>query len=107
MAVWIDHWLARHRHAVNRRLHAVAIPLLPLAAALVVWQWLDGAWLFWWRPVALIVTSYALQWIGHKTEGNDMGEMILIKRLLGRPYVAIAPRYRPGSPPDPCAQICR
>lgn len=53
----------------------------------------------WWRPVGLLVVSYALQWIGHRVEGNDMGEVILIKKWLGRPYVAVAPRSIPGSVP--------
>ena len=33
-----------------------------------------------------------LQWIGHRVEGNDVGEFIPVKRLLGLPVVAIAPR---------------
>ena len=34
-----------------------------------------------------------LQWIGHVHEGNDMGEVILLKRWAGRPYCAVSPRY--------------
>ncbi len=57
------------------------------------WQWS-----LWWRPAALLAGGYLLQWIGHRIEGNDMGELILIKRRLGRPYVAVAaPRTRRGS----------
>lgn len=40
------------------------------------------------------VGGYALQFVGHCIEGNDMGEWILVKRLLGRPYVAVSPRWQ-------------
>ena len=45
--------------------------------------------------VSLVIFAVAWvgQFIGHKIEGNDMGEVVLIKRLLGKPYVAVAPRY--------------
>ncbi len=41
---------------------------------------------------AAFVAGYALQFAGHAIEGNDAGELILFKRLLGRPYVAVARR---------------
>lgn len=87
-AVWIN-WRERHRHPVSLLFHAIAIPMLVLAGVWVVLQLYAGAWHLWWRPVVLVVLSYVLQWIGHVVEGNDMGEVILIKKLLGRPYVAI------------------
>ena len=33
---------------------------------------------------------YALQFIGHWIEGNDPGEVIIIKRILGKPYKAVS-----------------
>jgi hypothetical protein len=44
------------------------------------------------------VLGYLLQWIGHLAEGNDLGEWAAIKRLLGLPYVGIAPRWNPDDP---------
>jgi hypothetical protein len=41
-----------------------------------------------------VAVSYILQWIGPAVEGNDMGELILIKKLLGKPYVAVSPKHR-------------
>lgn len=95
MPRWLSNWLERHQHPLSQVLHAVAIPMLPAAGVLAVVQLTEGAWSLWWRPVALLVVSYVLQWIGHRVEGNDMGEVILIKRALGKPYVAVSPRYRP------------
>ena len=68
--------------------------MLPWAGYLAVVQFRDGAWALWWRPLGLLVVSYALQWVGHRIEGNDMGEFILAKKWLGRPYVAVSPRYK-------------
>jgi hypothetical protein len=75
-------------------LHMVGIPLTIAAVPLALVQLADSRWDLWWRPVTLLVGGYVLQWIGHKIEGNDMGEVILVKKLLGRPYVAVSPRYQ-------------
>jgi uncharacterized membrane protein YGL010W len=95
---WLSNWLQRHRSGLSLLLHAVGIPLTIAAVALAAWQlWLAQAdpswWGLWWRPAGLLVLGYALQYIGHVHEGNDMGEVVLIKKLLGRPYVAVSPRY--------------
>lgn len=91
LSAWWRDWLARHQHPTSRLLHAFAVPLLPAAGVLAAVQLVRGEWGLWWRPVLLLVVSYAVQWLGHHVEGNDMGEVILIKRLLGKPYVAVAP----------------
>jgi len=97
MRAWADNWLERHQHPASRALHAVGIPLLAAGLVLAAVQLALWRWDLWWRPVVLIAVSYALQWWGHRIEGNDMGEVVLIKKLLGRPYVAVSPRYRgPG-----------
>lgn len=96
---WLANWLERHQHPASRWLHYIGIPLaigaVPLAGAqLYAWRW-D----LWWRPAALLVAGYVLQYVGHRIEGNDLGEVILIKKLLGRPYRAVSPRYAgPASP---------
>ncbi len=66
--------------------------MLPTAAVLALVQLRAGEWCLWWRPLGLVALSYLLQWIGHHVEGNDMGEVILVRRWLGKPYVAVAPR---------------
>jgi len=44
---------------------------------------------WYWAALALVFVGYLLQFIGHAVEGNDAGEMILIKKMLGKPYIAI------------------
>ncbi len=95
MPRWLIHWLERHRHPVSLVLHVIGIPAAIAALVLAVAQLAEWRWDLWYRPVVLLVAGYLLQWIGHAIEGNDMGEIILVKKLLGRSYTAISPRYRP------------
>jgi hypothetical protein len=93
-------WLLRHQHPASRILHAIGIPMLVAAGLVALVQLVQWRWDLWYRPVLLLVGSYVFQGIGHLIEGNDMGEVIVIKRLLGRPYVAIAPRYQSVPGPE-------
>jgi len=100
MPRWLDNWLSRHRNPTSFWLHMVGIPLTIVALPLAGVQLARDQWDLWWRPVGLIVVGYLLQWLGHRIEGNTMGELILIKKWRGKPYVAISPRYaRPDDPP--------
>ncbi len=72
----------------------VGIPLTLFALVLAGYQLALWRWDLWWRPALLLGIGYCLQFLGHLHEGNDMGEVVLVKRLLGRPYVAVSPRYR-------------
>jgi hypothetical protein len=95
---WLQNWLERHQDPVSRWLHYVGIPLTILALIVAAVQLSQWRWDLWWRPVLLLFSGYLLQYVGHVREGNDMGEVILVKKLLGRPYRAISPRYaRPPS----------
>ncbi|MBN9117729.1 MAG: DUF962 domain-containing protein [Planctomycetes bacterium] len=89
-------WLDRHQTRANFWIHMLGIPLAFAGVPLLFvaeWYWGVGA----------IVLGYLLQWIGHRIEGNDVGEFIPVKRLLGLPVVAIAPQHKPLSrtPPPP------
>lgn len=53
-------------------------------------------WSQWYWALAAFVVGYALQWIGHSAEGNDVGEWAAIKRLMGLPYVGVAPSAHEG-----------
>src|SRR6516165_9808911 len=76
----LRNWLERHRHPFNRGIHLLGIP-----AALVVAPVLLFAlpWDEWYWAALACVGGYALQWIGHRVEGNDLGEWAGVKRLLG------------------------
>ena len=103
---WLSNWLKRHQHPASRVLHLIGIPLTIASVALAVVQLAHWCWDLWWRPASLLVAGYFLQWVGHRIEGNDLGEIVLVKKWLGRPFVAVAPRYanrqdaEPAGPSD-------
>ena len=99
MPGWWERYLQRHGHPVSRWLHLIGVPLTLVAAGLFIASSVTECWDRWWLPVMLLAVGYLLQWIGHRIEGNDMGEIILVKKCLGRPYVAISPRYAREQPP--------
>jgi len=82
----LRNYLARHQHPANLALHVVGLPVT-FVAPLVLLVLRQG----WWA-LAAFVAGYAMQFLGHAIEGNDAGEMILVKKLLGKPYVAVVSR---------------
>ncbi|MEK6642430.1 MAG: Mpo1-like protein [Planctomycetota bacterium] len=94
----IKNWLERHQHPVSFWLHMVGIPLAVGGLILGGVQLIQWRWDLWWRPTILIFVGYLLQWIGHRIEGNDVGEIILVKKWLGMPYVAISPKFSVEKP---------
>lgn len=88
MPGWLRNWLERHQHPFSFALHLVGIPMTVVGVGFAL--------VGWWRTgLALFVVGYAIQFLGHAVEGNDAGELILFKRLLGLPYVAVAPKRPP------------
>jgi hypothetical protein len=90
----LRNWRERHQDPFNFAIHLIGIPLavsgIPLLF-LVPWYWGVGA----------IVVGYLLQFLGHLKEGNDVGEWAGIKRLLGLPYVGIAPQWQKDAAAKP------
>ncbi len=84
-------WRLRHQLPFNFAIHLIGIPLACVGVVLLFvlpWYWGVGA----------IVLGYLLQWVGHLAEGNDLGEWAAIKKMLGLPYVGIAPQWNPKDP---------
>jgi uncharacterized membrane protein YGL010W len=88
----LDGWLLRHQLPFNFWIHLIGIPLALVVAPMSL------LWLEWYWALGLFVLGYFLQWIGHRAEGNDLGEWAALKRLVGLPYVGIAPRWNPDDP---------
>jgi uncharacterized membrane protein YGL010W len=84
-------WRLRHQLPFNFAIHLIGIPLAVSGVVLLFF-------LPWYWGVGALVLGYFLQWIGHLAEGNDVGEWAAVKRLLGLPYVGIAPRWDPEDP---------
>jgi hypothetical protein len=82
---FVTNYAARHRHPGNIAFHAAGLPItfiLPwFAGPLWGWAWAAGAF----------VVGYGLQFAGHAIEGNDAGEIVLLKKWLGLPYREFGP----------------
>ena len=67
-------YIDRHKHPINALLHLAGVPAAFYGLYL----------LFAHAPVlglSLIVFGYLLQYLGHRAQGNEVGEVTLIKNL--------------------------
>lgn len=74
----VARWMERHRNPVSFWLHMVGIPACFIAAPVLLIFGLFA------QAGAFFAGGYALQFIGHAVEGNQSGEGMLVRRLLGR-----------------------
>ncbi|MDP8263076.1 MAG: DUF962 domain-containing protein [Candidatus Ancaeobacter aquaticus] len=73
----IEIWCSRHKHPINAVLHAIGIPLTFVAGIIAMKvSVLLG--------VLIFILGYVLQYVGHNIEKNEMGELILIKKLFSK-----------------------
>jgi hypothetical protein len=89
---FLRNYLPRHRHRVNQLLHVLGVPLTFVgtpAVAIITHDWI-------WS-VGCFVAGYLLQFAGHAVEGNDAGEVIFVKKVLGMPYTEYASQSRHSS----------
>lgn len=92
---FLDNYLPRHRHPVNRLLHIVGVPLSFLVAPILLLAGYP-----WWAHVGCFVMGYLLQFAGHAVEGNDAGEIVFAKRMLGLSYSEYASSANGSSESD-------
>ncbi len=82
---FVVNYIERHRNRANQLLHLVGVPLTFVASVIFLVR--DEPW----AAAGCFVGGYLLQFAGHAIEGNDAGEMVLLKRWLGKPYVEFGP----------------
>ncbi|HQZ65295.1 MAG TPA: DUF962 domain-containing protein [Planctomycetaceae bacterium] len=92
---FLKNYLPRHRNRVNQFLHLIGVPLTFVGTP---WTFFAGA-AAWW-PCACFVGGYLLQFAGHAVEGNDAGEAVFVKRMLGMPYTEYSPGAASSSDAD-------
>lgn len=68
-------YLQRHAHPVNAILHIIGVP----AVIWGVFSLIQGSFS---QGIFLIVIGYFFQYLGHKAQGNEVGEVTLIKKCL-------------------------
>lgn len=67
----------RHSHPMNMILHLAGVPMVVLSLA----KLLTGQAL---AAIMLFVGGYFLQYLGHRAQGNEVGEVILLKHLWNK-----------------------
>jgi hypothetical protein len=76
-------YFSRHTDNWNRALHVIGVPLAPF---LFLFLLVTGRFVL---AAAAFVVGYLLQWIGHRIEGNEVGEVILLKLIVRRVAAAL------------------
>ena len=82
---FMHNYLLRHQNRANQVLHLIGVPL---TFGGLIGFGLAGQWFL---AGISFVAGYLLQFLGHFIEQNDAGEVILIKKLLGKPYKEFGP----------------
>ena len=85
---FVANYVERHQKPSNQLLHLVGVPLTFGVSTylLIQHQWL--------LALGAFLGGYVLQFVGHALEGNDAGEVVLVKKLLGKPYVEFGPKSK-------------
>jgi uncharacterized membrane protein YGL010W len=58
----VDSYKSTHRHPINKLCHTIAIPIITISWPLFFFRWR--------LALALFITGWALQFVGHAIEGN-------------------------------------
>jgi len=88
---FVKDYAQRHRHPVNAALHLIGVP----AVFYGLFQVTAGRGAKVRSMGALcIVLGYLLQYLGHRRQGNEVGEVSLIKFLLAKVKAASLNRMR-------------
>ncbi len=88
-----QNWRLRHQLPFNFAVHVLGIPLAVAGLGVLLAAPFSDV-VEWYWGVAGLAIGYLLQYVGHRAEGNDVGEWAAIKRLLGLPCVGISPRWQ-------------
>ncbi len=85
---FVTNYVERHQKLSNQLLHLVGVPLTFGVSTYFLIQ--QG----WALALGAFLGGYVLQFVGHALEGNDAGEVVLVKKLLGKPYVEFGPKSK-------------
>lgn len=89
---FLKNYIPRHRNRANQCLHLVGVPLTFVGTP---WCLIAGVESYW--AIGCFISGYALQFVGHAIEGNDAGEVVFVKKMLGLPYAEYAPETNSSS----------
>jgi len=82
---FLTNYIQRHQNRWNQFLHLIGLPVTFLVPVVYLIEQQPN-----WAAFYFVL-GYLFQFWGHAIEGNDAGEIVLIKKSLGRPYVEFGP----------------
>lgn len=74
IVAFVVDYCQRHAHPLNAVLHVFGVPMVFYG----IYLWCVGNAPVGW---ALFIGGYLLQYLGHKAQGNEVGEVTLIKKI--------------------------
>ncbi len=92
---FLKNYIPRHRNRFNQILHLIGVPLTFVGTP---WCMISGT--AWYWAAACFFIGYGLQFAGHAVEGNDAGEAVFVKKMLGMPYTEYGPHSNSSSASD-------
>lgn len=75
---FVKDYIGRHAHPVNAALHIVGVPAA-FAGFFLFFSGKDVG-----RGAILIAVGYLMQFLGHQAQGNEVGEVTLMKNVYKR-----------------------
>ena len=70
-------YFQRHAHPINAVLHIIGVPAAFTGLLfLCIGQWEKG--------LALLTLGYFFQYLGHEAQGNEVGEITLIRKIMSK-----------------------
>ena len=70
-------YFQRHAHPINAVLHIIGVP----AAFTGLFFVCTGHWE---KGLALLTLGYFFQYLGHEAQGNEVGEITLIRKIMSK-----------------------
>ena len=72
---FIIDYCQRHIHPVNAFLHIIGVPVVVYGVYCLIEKATAAG-------IAFIILGYFFQYLGHRAQGNEVGEVTLIKKCL-------------------------
>ncbi len=94
---FVLNYIKRHQNRANQVLHIIGVPLTFVVSVIFLFQE-KSLW-----ALCAFIGGYFLQFAGHVIEGNDAGEVVLIKRMLGMSYNEFGSSSKQSDSHDPPA----
>ena len=73
--IFVVDYCQRHAHPVNALLHLIGVPMVFYGFYCFLEKMLA-------EGLAFIALGYLFQYLGHRAQGNEVGEVTLIKKCL-------------------------